>query len=260
MKDIVKYQNELNTIPLRRFKPVEMNLLFSILLQMRDKKENVVRFSFTDLQKLSNYKQTARKQFIRDIVGTYRKILSLSFGRLSKDGKRGSFFNLFSRFDFDYDKDYIDIQISKNAIPLLNDLTQWVRFSLPEFNSLQSTYAKTAFRLFKQFRTAGYLYLDKLDFMELFDVPKSYTKEANIDKRIFKPIKLELSGIFPNLKITKRHSNHRGKPVIGYEFTWKPESNTKNDLNVFSNEQNMQNVDNITKNENLSDAEKNTSN
>ncbi|MCJ0727624.1 replication initiation protein, partial [Enterococcus faecium] len=35
--EIVKYHHELNTIPLRKFTPVEMNLFFSIVSRMREK-------------------------------------------------------------------------------------------------------------------------------------------------------------------------------------------------------------------------------
>jgi hypothetical protein len=35
--EIIKYDPELNTIPLRKFTPVEMNLFFSIISRMRDK-------------------------------------------------------------------------------------------------------------------------------------------------------------------------------------------------------------------------------
>lgn len=35
--EIVKYEPELNTIPLRKFTPIEMNLFFSIVSRMRDK-------------------------------------------------------------------------------------------------------------------------------------------------------------------------------------------------------------------------------
>ncbi len=34
--EIVKYHHELNTIPLRKFTSVEMNLFFSIVSRMRD--------------------------------------------------------------------------------------------------------------------------------------------------------------------------------------------------------------------------------
>ena len=44
--ELIKYDPELNTIPLRKFTPIEMNLFFSIISRMRDKGDQTVRFSF----------------------------------------------------------------------------------------------------------------------------------------------------------------------------------------------------------------------
>ncbi|NTR69964.1 replication initiation protein, partial [Enterococcus faecium] len=79
--EIVKYHHELNTIPLRKFTPVEMNLFFSIVSRMREKGDKTVRFTFDQLKDLSNYKATANVRFVDDLKTTYEKILSLRFGR-----------------------------------------------------------------------------------------------------------------------------------------------------------------------------------
>ena len=42
--EIIKYDSELNTIPLKQFTPVEMNLFFSIISRKRDKKDETVVF------------------------------------------------------------------------------------------------------------------------------------------------------------------------------------------------------------------------
>ncbi|MGX6973413.1 RepB family plasmid replication initiator protein, partial [Vagococcus lutrae] len=57
--ELVKYHSELNTIPLRKFSPVQMNLFFSIVSRMRDKGQNKVTFTFEQLKDLSDYKATA---------------------------------------------------------------------------------------------------------------------------------------------------------------------------------------------------------
>lgn len=46
VNEIIKYDPELNTIPLRKFTPVEMNLFFSIISRMRDKSNQTIRFTF----------------------------------------------------------------------------------------------------------------------------------------------------------------------------------------------------------------------
>ncbi len=96
---------------------------------------------------------------------------------------------------------------------MLNNLDEWVRYSLQQFNELQSGYAKTMFRLLKQYRTKGFAYFSKEDFLELLDIPKSY-KQPDIDKRVIKPIRQELTAIFKGLTIKKRNTEKDGENLL----------------------------------------------
>lgn len=231
--ELVKFQPELNTIPLRKFTPTEMNLFFSIVSRMRNKGAQTVRFTFDQLKDLSNYKPTANNRFIDDIERTYDHLMDLRFGHRSKSGLDRERFTMFITFEIKGSAEvpYVDIQVHPKAIPLLNDLAQWVRFNLPEFNNLTSSYAKTMFRLIKQYRTTGYVYFSKADFNELLDIPKSY-KEFHINQRVLTPIKEELTPLFHGLTVRKKYGKGRGKPVIGYAFAWKPENKDKEDVHV----------------------------
>jgi len=255
--EIVKYDPELNTIPLRKFTPVEMNLFFSIVSRMRDKGDETVRFSFDQLKELSAYKPTANIRFIDDIESTYQKILGLRFGRRSKDGLHREFFVMFTEFEINghADDPYVDIKIYPKAIKLLNELESWVRYALSEFRDLKSSYAKTMFRLLKQFRTTGYAYFSVADFNELLDVPKSY-KSSNINQSVLKPIKEELTPLFRGLTVRKKYGKGRGKPVIGYSFTWKPEKKDANDFSQGQFQDERQKLFNIQHNGELTEQEK----
>ncbi len=255
--EIVKYDPELNTIPLRKFTPVEMNLFFSIVSRMRDKGDETVRFSFDQLKELSAYKPTANNRFIDDIESTYQKILGLRFGRRSKDGLHREFFVMFTEFEINghADDPYVDIKIYPKAIKLLNELESWVRYALSEFRDLKSSYAKTMFRLLKQFRTTGYAYFSVADFNELLDVPKSY-KSSNINQSVLKPIKEELTPLFRGLTVRKKYGKGRGKPVIGYSFTWKSEKKNANDFSQGQFQDERQKLFNIQHNGELTEQEK----
>lgn len=257
--ELVKYHTELNTIPLRKFSPVEMNLFFSIVSRMREKGEKKVVFSFDQLKELSNYKATANNRFIDDLESTYDKLMDLRFGRRSSDGLERERFVMFNEFKINgkVDIPYAEIQIHEKAIPLLNNLDEWVRYSLQQFTSLQSSYSKTMFRLLKQFRTTGYAYFSKEDFFELLDIPSSYwNKPANIDSRILKPIKEELTPLFRGLTIRKKHGKGRGKPVIGYQFAFKPENKNADDFSKGKLEEQRKKIFNIEHNGELSQEEK----
>ena len=119
--EIVKYGTELNTIPLRKFTPTEMNLFFSIISRMRDKDTEVVRFSFEQLKELSSYKATATNRFIDDIQNTYEKLMTLRFGFRSKSGLNRDMFVMFTSFNIrgEAEEPYVDVQIHERALPLL---------------------------------------------------------------------------------------------------------------------------------------------
>ncbi|MFI3605821.1 replication initiation protein [Vagococcus fluvialis] len=255
--EIVKYHHELNTIPLRKFSPVEMNLFFSIISRLRDKGDQTVRFSFEQLKDLSDYKATANARFVDDLKSTYEKILSLRFGRRSESGLSVEMFVMFTRFKIngDVDEPYVDIQLFEDALPLLNGLDEWVRYSLQQFNDLQSSYSKTMFRLLKQFRTTGYAYFSKEDFNELLDIPKSY-RESDVNKKVLKPIKEELTPLFRGLTIKKKYGKGRGKPVIGYQFSFKAEHKNADDFFKGNQEESRKKLFNIEHNGELTQEEK----
>lgn len=81
---------------------------------------------------------------------------------------------MFTDFEIhgEVDDPYVDIKVHEKALPLLNNLESWVRFSLTEFRDLNSSYAKTMFRLLKQYRTQGWAEFSKEDF--LLDIFLSY--------------------------------------------------------------------------------------
>ena len=255
--EIVKHHSELNTIPLRSFTAVEMNLFFSIVSRMRDKNNQVVRFTFPQLKELSNYKATANKNFLNDLRSTYTKLIRLNFGRTSKSGLRFEAFVMFTDFDIngDAEEPYVDIKLHEKALPLLNELDSWVRYSLQQFNQLQSSYSKTMFRLLKQFRTTGYAYFTKEDLHELLDIPKSYN-QGTIDQRVFSPIRKELTPLFRGLTIKKKYGKGRGKPVVGYQFSFKAEAKNADDFSKGSQEDLRKKIFNIEHNGELSQEEK----
>jgi len=150
---------------------------------------------------------------------------------------------------------YVDIKLHKKALPLLNELDSWVRYSLQQFNDLQSSYSKTMFRLLKQFRTTGFAYFTKEDLHELLDIPKSYN-QGTIDQRVFSPIRKELTPLFRGLTIKKKYGKGRGKPVIGYQFSFKPEPKNADDFSKTQQEEQRKKFFNIEHNSELTQEEK----
>jgi len=252
--EIVKYENRLNDIPLRNFSPVEMNLFFSIASRVRDKGSNEIIIDFDSLKDLSKYNQKGER-FIQDLSSTYDKLLSIN--AVTDDGDTLTKFVAFKRYSIVRSERIVKLAVNDDFKGLFNQLSNWTRFNLEQFVRLDSTYSKTMFRLLKQFRTTGFAYFSKEDFFKLLDIPNSYwNKPANIDSRILKPIKEELTPLFSGLTIRKKHGNGRGKPVIGYQFSFKAEAKNADDFSKTKQEENRKKFFNIDHNSELTQEEK----
>jgi len=211
----VKYKNELNTIPMRKFNAKEMDLFFSICAKMKNKSTNTVRFEFEDLRGLSDYKMTATSHFVKDLDNVYTKMLGLNYRE--EDDTKIKRFVLFTDFEIDKEEKYVEISVNQKLEYILNQLSsEFTQFELQEFTSLSSSYSKTMYRLLKQFKSTGFYTVKMNEFRELLDIPNSY-KMGNIDQQILNPIKKELSQYFEPFKIKKVKAK-KGNRIDRLEF------------------------------------------
>ena len=253
--EIVKYRNRLNQIPLRKFNTREMNLFFTIASRFTEKGTKEITFSFSSLKKLSNYSDFGER-FIDDLQKTYNKMLNIN--AYTDDGDTITRFVAFNKYQIKRSRHIVTISVNPEFKGLFNDLiNSFTRFSLEEFTRLKSTYAKTMFRIIKQFRTTGYLEFKITDFRNLLDIPKSY-KTNDINKRVLKPVKIELSPIFRSFAYKKLKQKSQGNKIIGYKFTWQPEAKDKNDFQDTWQHYREQ-IENIKTNEFLEPKEKQAS-
>ncbi len=223
--EIVCYKNDFNTVPLRNFNSKEMDLLFSICSRIREQGNISIELTFEDLKELSDYKMTATKHFIKDIENIYDKLINLNF----KVGTDTEFtkFVLFNKYSVSETKGTVTVSVNDEFKYILNELTQnFTKFELEEFTNLRSSYSKTAYRLLKQFRSTGYVIFEIQEFKNLLCIPEKY-QMSDIDKKVFKYIKRELSECFDYLKINKLKKG-KSRKITHIEFTFNPESNIKN--------------------------------
>lgn len=213
----VKYQNELNLIPLKNFNAKQMDLFFALCARMKDKGLRKIRFSFEDLKELSDYKMTATKAFVGDLEKLYTDMLHLSYRTEDEDTIR--YFILFTGFEINKTEKYVEVSVNPDLEHIINGLTaEFSKFELSAFTTLRSTYAKTLFRLLMQYRTTGFYVVMIDDFRDLMDIP-SYYKMGNIDQTVLKPALKELSNYFNDLKVTKIKAK-KGNKIAKLEFTF----------------------------------------
>lgn len=235
MNEIVKYHNNMNTVALRHFNSIEMDILMSIVSKMRDKELNELKFTFEQIKeliKLDGDYTTAR--FGKLVDSVYKKLLetNIKIG----DDRVWTRFVLFTKYTIDLDKKAVLIKVNEEFKWVLNELSQrFTRYELSEYVNFKSSYTKEFFRRMKEFRKTRIWKISIEDFRNQLDVPKWY-KISEIDKWVLKPIKEELKKDY-KLKIKKIYEKQNvGRPrVSGFEFRFvteetpqKTEENTNN--------------------------------
>lgn len=223
--EVVKHHNDLNTIPMRNWTSEEMNFFFSILAKLKDKGTTVVEFNSEELKELARYSDWHLPRFQKIMENLGDHIASIRY--YERTSHSFKIMNLFSVFEVKWNDDMSDLRarvgVTENYSYIVNKLNaEFTSYELQEFTSIRSTYAKTMYRLLKQWRTIGKVEYKREELKTLLDTP-SYYGPSEIDKNILKPVLRELSVYFNNLKVKKIKSNKRGTPVIAYEFTFTPE-------------------------------------
>lgn len=221
VQELTVYKNEMNAVPFRQFNATDMDVFFSICGQMRDKGQKKIQFTFDEIKKISRYQGKDMKQFISDLDRTYSKMMGLNI-RINYE--RGAYerFVLFTGFKVVPNEQYIEIETNKKFSHIINEITgDFTKFELKEFTKLRSSYAKTAFRLLKQFRLTGYWKIGSEDFRSLMDIPKSY-RQTTINDRVINPIINELSPLFKGLTVKKIKAKKANR-IEFFEFKFKPQ-------------------------------------
>lgn len=224
--EIVKYDNQFNNQVLRKFTPLEIDLLMTVCSGLRDHGTTEESFPFDELKRQMNLeKNLTNIQFANLLVSMNRRLLALNFE--FTDG-RGAIhqFALFSDFVTDPSSQTLTAAVNAKFSFLLNDLTSgFTRFELEQFTSLRSSYAKECYRRLKQYRQTGVWKVSLAEFRRLLDIPDSY-RTSHINSRVIKPIEDEL-GPLMNLKVHRKFAKvaaGRGRSqLVGFEFEFDPE-------------------------------------
>ena len=222
MSEIVRYNNDLNGLKMRKWTAEEMNFFFAVIAKIRDKGTRLVIFNSDELKELSNFADRHQRRWEDVIDSVVTKVANLKY--YERTEKRILIMNLFAYFEADIVNKTIEVEVTSKFEYVVNKLlTNFTQYELEEFTNIRSTYAKTLYRLLKQWRTVGKKEFKINEFKEILDTPTSY-RPSEIKRLILNPTIKQLSPYFRDLKIKTIKSNKRGNPVLGYEFTWKAET------------------------------------
>lgn len=217
-KEIVKYNNKMNQIPLKNFEKTDLDLFYTICAKIRDKNTCIMEFTFDELKESINYKITDTKRFIADLDRMNDKLLGIKHKFEDEDTLER--FNLFSTFVIHKRKHTLEVAVNSKYAYMLNELAkEFTSFELHEYVSLNGIYSKALYRLLKQWKTKGITKLYGVEELkELLATPNYSPKD--IMKEVINPAVEDIKKhkAFSNLWCEVVYAKKRGKPVEGYIF------------------------------------------
>ncbi|MFP6278247.1 replication initiation protein [Helicobacter pylori] len=240
------YHNNTNKVNLGKLSEREANLLFAIFQKLKDQGNTLIRFEPQDLKRMIMVKSNlTNRQLLQILKNLLDNIGGANFWIIREHVENGEIYEdhtsymLFKQFDIRIHKptqtiEYLEIQLNDSYQYLLNNLGmggQYTSFKLLEFQRVRGKYAKTLYRLLKQYKSTGILSVEWSQFRELLDIPKDYKME-NIDQKVLTPSLKELRKIYPfehlSYKKERRNSHDRRKVThIDFYFEQLPQVETK---------------------------------
>lgn len=223
MLTVVKYANWMNELNFSSFTTTDFNLFFALCVMAREQGTDIVKLTYDELRTLTQYRPTSNSRFADDISRMNKKLLAITCMMDINPGVEMQF-NLFSTFWNDRNNHMLTVRVNPDFLFVLNDiLSNYTRFDLPIFVSLESKYSKELFKHFKQWGSVGKCTFSVDELREILGVPKTYSN-GKFYNSVLGPAIDELSEkeCFKSLKCTTHYSKNRGHAVTGYTFTWRP--------------------------------------
>ncbi|ADO06260.1 replication initiation protein [Helicobacter pylori] len=235
----ITYHNNTNKVNLGKLSEREANLLFAIFQKLKDQGNTLIRFEPQDLKRMLNI-DISNERLSEVVIKLWNSIKTADFWKISETETSiiQENYMLFSRCKIELNKPgkdlkYLEVQLNTGYHYLLNNLGmgQYTSFNLLEFQKVRGKYAKTLYRLLKQYKSTGILSVEWDQFRELLDIPKDY-EMRNIDQKVLTPSLKELKKIYPfehlNYKKERRNSHDRRKVThIDFYFEQLPQGETK---------------------------------
>ncbi|MGT0058195.1 replication initiation protein [Helicobacter pylori] len=242
----ITYHNNTNKVNLGKLSEREANLLFAIFQKLKDQGNTLIRFEPQELKQMIMVKSNlTNRQLLQILKNLLDNIGGANFWIIREHVENGEIYEdhtsymLFKQFEIRIHKstqtiEYLEVQLNDSYQYLLNNLGmggQYTSFNLLEFQRVRGKYAKTLYRLLKQYKSTGILSVEWTQFRELLDIPKDYKME-NIDQKILTPSLKELRKIYPfehlSYKKERRNSHDRRKVThIDFYFEQLPQGETK---------------------------------
>lgn len=220
--EILKYHNDINKIAFNGFNEKEIDVLFTLMLKARDTECKKIILSYLEINSIIGEEHN-RARLTSYIRGVSKKIKGIIQEVILPNGNI-KIFGLFDSILIDVVNKNVEFSINKDFKYMLNDLiSNFTYFDLKDLVSLKGNYAKTLFRLLKQWETTKEYDVKIEDFRKIMGIPETYEMK-NIRQKVLKPCIAELEKYFNKLALRELKN---GRSVESLKFTWKKKRESK---------------------------------
>ncbi|WP_158652349.1 replication initiation protein [Helicobacter felis] len=232
----VTFHNDVNSVSLGKLGALETNLLFAIFNKLKDRQDELLVFELDEIKAMIGAKTKVNISNLSKIVEKlWKNIRVANFWILYPRAKDGIM--LFRRFRINYHDTKktqvksIEIQVNMPYFGyLLNFLdANFTSFELLEFQNINGKYAKTLYRLLKQWRSTGVPpKMEWEKFRELMGIPEKIKLLEVVERAILKPAIKELNKLphFENLCYKKLKTKGMGNRITHIQFYFQPVTKT----------------------------------
>lgn len=219
MKEIVKYHNYLNSLNFKGFTAADYNFFMYLCSTMKEKGTEEMSFSMNEICNCVGYMRKGNaEEYAAVLKRMNEKLLSMQ-AHFETSTELVSFV-LFPTFRVNKETGMLTVRVNKDFQYLLNELTKnFTLFELREFTELSSKYSKTLYRLLKQYRKTGEYFVKVDELRTLLGCPEKY-ENKHLMRFIITPAVEELQKDFPTLSCEVVRAYKKGRPIIGYHFTF----------------------------------------
>ena len=220
--DIVKYANWLNNLSFNGFGQTDFNLFMCLCAELKDEGDTTKAIPFSVIRTKAGIETHSNLRLADELDKMTNKLLKVTC-RIETDSEIIKFV-LFPTFKINEDEGLLTVAVNPEFRFVLNGVaSQFTQFELQEFVALESKYAKTLYRLLKQYKTTGDRTIKADEFRDRLGIPKSYPNKA-IASKIIDPTVRVLQNSFPDLKYEVIKASKQGSPVRAYRFSFTPEA------------------------------------
>lgn len=216
---IISYNKDVNELKIKGWAPLELNILMVICSRIKESGYSEIEIDISELKEFIKYAKNGEDAIINKALSVITNLQQLQYKIETKDGF--SCFVPFIYFKIMKKELKIIVKPTSDFVYLANQISDRCleNFSITEFVSISSKYAKIIYQYLRQFEAQGMWEIGIDDFRIKLNVPDKY-KSNRITDKIIRPAMEELGNLnlFKFLSVSPILSKRQGHALEGYSF------------------------------------------